>query len=204
MTLEGHSAMAVIGDKLGLYKALAAGPLTSKELAENTGTNERYVREWLASQAAGGYVNYDPAMHQFSLSDEQAFALTDENGPLFFPGAFQLALSAVRSEPRISDAFKTGEGVGWHEHDSGLFAGTERFFKPGYAANLTSSWIPALDGLEERLNAGAKVADVGCGHGASTIMMAQSYPQSTFVGFDYITSIEHARRKAQRQASQIE
>jgi 2-polyprenyl-3-methyl-5-hydroxy-6-metoxy-1,4-benzoquinol methylase len=192
-----HSAMAVIGDKLGLYKALAAGPLTSRELAQKTRANERYVREWLASQAAGGYVNYDPAMDQFSLSDEQAFALTDENGPLFFPGAFQLALSAVRSEPRISDAFKTGAGVGWHEHDSGLFAGTERFFRPGYAANLTSSWIPAFDGLEERLNAGAKVADVGCGHGASTILMAQSYPQSTFIGFDYHEpSIEYARRKA--------
>ena len=194
-----HSAMAVIGDKLGLYKALAAGPISSKELAQKTGTNERYVREWLASQAAGGYVNYDPARQQFSLSDEQAFALIDENGPLFFPGAFQLALSAVRSEPRISDAFKTGDGVGWHEHDSGLFAGTERFFRPGYMANLTSSWIPALDGLEERLNAGAKVADVGCGHGASTILMAQSYPQSTFLGFDYHEpSIEQARRKAKQ------
>ena len=194
-----HSAMAVIGDKLGLYKALAKGPISSRELAQQTGTNERYVREWLASQAAGGYVNYDPAKNEFSLSDEQAFALTDEHGPLFFPGAFQLALSAVRSEPRISDAFKTGAGVGWHEHDSGLFAGTERFFRPGYMANLTSSWIPALDGLEKRLNAGAKVADVGCGHGASTILMAQSYPQSTFVGFDYHeASIEEARRKAQQ------
>jgi len=151
-----HCAMAVIGDELGLYKALAAGPLNSTELAQKTGTNERYVRECLSSQAAGGYVNYDPAMHRFSLSDEQAFALTDENGPLFFPGAFQLALSAVRSEPRISDAFKTGEGVGWHEHDSGHFAGTERFFRPGYAANLTSSWIPALDGLEGKLKAEPK------------------------------------------------
>jgi len=194
-----HCAMAVIGDKLGLYKALAAAPLTSGELAQKTGTNERYVREWLASQAAGGYVTYDPVRQQFSLSDEQAFALTDENGPLFFPGAFQLALSAVRAEPRISDAFKTGEGVGWHEHDSGLFAGTERFFRPGYAANLTSSWIPAFTGLEEKLNAGGKVADVGCGHGASTILMAQSYPQSTFVGFDYHeASIEQARRKAKQ------
>ena len=194
-----HCAMAVIGDKLGLYKALAAAPLTSGELAQKTGTNERYVREWLASQAAGGYVTYDPIRQQFSLSDEQAFALTDENGPLFFPGAFQLALSAVRAEPRISDAFKTGEGIGWHEHDSGLFAGTERFFRPGYAANLTSSWIPAFTGLEEKLNAGGKVADVGCGHGASTILMAQSYPQSTFVGFDYHeASIEQARRKAKQ------
>src|SRR5204862_3945660 len=132
--------------------------------------------------------------HQFSLSEEQAFALTDENGPLFFPGAFQLALSAVRSEPRISDAFKTGEGVGWHEHDPGLFRGTERFFRPGYAANLTSSWIPSLDGVEAKLNAGARVADVGCGHGASTILMAKAFPKSTFVGFDYHgRSLEYAR-----------
>lgn len=193
-----HSAMAVIGDKLGLYKAMAeAGPLTSEELAKRTGTTERYVREWLASQAAGGYANYDAATRRFFLTEEQAFALTDENGPVFLPGAFQLALSAVKSEPRIAAAFKTGEGVGWHEHDAGLFGGTERFFRPGYAANLVDQWIPALEGLEEKLKAGAKVADVGCGHGASTILMAQAYPQSTFVGFDYHQrSVEHARTKA--------
>ena len=195
-----HSAMAVIGDKLGLYKALAeAGPLNSSELAKRSRTNERYVREWLASQAAGGYVNYDQATDRFSLSEEQAFALTDENGPVFLPGAFQLALSAVRSEPRIADAFRTGEGVGWHEHDSGLFAGCERFFRPGYMANLTSSWIPAFAGLEEKLKIGTKVADVGCGHGASTILMAQAFPQSTFVGFDYHQpSIDHACRQAEQ------
>ena len=195
-----HSAMAVIGDKLGLYKALAeAGPLSSSELAKRSRTNERYVREWLASQAAGGYVNYDQATDRFSLSEEQAFALTDENGPVFLPGAFQLALSAVRSEPRIADAFRTGEGVGWHEHDAGLFAGCERFFRPGYMANLTSSWIPAFAGLEEKLKIGAKVADVGCGHGASTILMAQAFPQSTFVGFDYHQpSIDHACRQAEQ------
>ena len=194
-----HSAMAVIGDKLGLYKALAeAGPLTSEELAEKTGTTERYVREWLASQAAGGYASYDAATGRFFLSEEQAFALTDENGPVFLPGAFQLALSAVRSEPRIATAFKTGEGVGWHEHDSGLFAGTERFFRPGYAANLVDQWIPAFEGLEAKLKAGAKVADVGCGHGASTILMAMSFPKSTFVGFDYHErSVESARAKAE-------
>jgi 2-polyprenyl-3-methyl-5-hydroxy-6-metoxy-1,4-benzoquinol methylase len=193
-----HSAMAVIGDKLGLYKALAeGGPLTSEELAGRTGTNERYVREWLASQAAGGYASYDAETRRFFLTEEQAFALTDENGPVFLPGAFQLALSAVKSEPRIAKAFQTGEGVGWHEHDPGLFCGTERFFRPGYAANLINSWIPALEGVEGKLRAGARVADVGCGHGASTILMAQAYPGSTFVGFDYHQgSIEHARAKA--------
>ena len=193
-----HSAMAVIGDKLGLYKAMAeSGPLTSEELATRTGTTERYVREWLASQAAGGYASYDAATRRFFLTEEQAFALTDENGPVFLPGAFQLALAAVKSEPRITTAFKTGEGVGWHEHDAGLFGGTERFFRPGYAANLTGSWIPALEGMEEKLKAGARVADVGCGHGASTILMAQAYPKSTFVGFDYHqSSVEQARRKA--------
>lgn len=193
-----HSAMAVIGDKLGLYKAMAeAGPITSAELAKRTGTTERYVREWLASQAAGGYASYDAATGRFFLSEEQAFALTDENGPVFLPGAFQLALSAVKAEPRISEVFRTGEGVGWHEHDAGLFRGTERFFRPGYAANLLSSWIPALEGVEAKLKAGARVADVGCGHGASTILMAQAYPSSTFVGFDYHQgSIDYARNKA--------
>jgi 2-polyprenyl-3-methyl-5-hydroxy-6-metoxy-1,4-benzoquinol methylase len=193
-----HSAMAVIGDKLGLYKALAeSGPLTSEELARRTGTTERYVREWLASQAAGGYASYDAEAGRFFLTEEQAFALTDENGPVFLPGAFQLALSAVKSEARIATAFQTGEGVGWHEHDAGLFGGTERFFRPGYAANLAGSWIPALEGVEEKLKVGARVADVGCGHGASTILMAQAYPKSTFVGFDYHQpSVEHARRKA--------
>ena len=196
-----HSAMAVIGDKLGLYKALAeAGPITSEELAKRTGTTERYVREWLASQAAGGYASYDAATGRFFLTEEQAFALTNDQGPIFLPGAFQLALAAVKSEPRISTAFKTGEGVGWHEHDSGLFGGTERFFRPGYAANLVSSWIPALEGVEEKLKAGAKVADVGCGHGASTILMAQAYPKSTFVGFDYHrASVESARSRAQEE-----
>lgn len=192
-----HSAMAVIGDKLGLYKAMAkAGPLTPEELAASTGTTERYVREWLASQAAGGYASHDAATGRFFLTEEQAFALTDENGPVFLPGAFQLALAAVKAEPRIAEAFRTGEGVGWHEHDAGLFRGTERFFRPGYAANLISSWIPALEGVDEKLMSGAKVADVGCGHGASTILMAQAYPKSTFVGFDYHQgSIEYARKK---------
>jgi 2-polyprenyl-3-methyl-5-hydroxy-6-metoxy-1,4-benzoquinol methylase len=193
-----HSAMAVIGDKLGLYKAMAeAGPVTAEELAARTGTTERYVREWLSSQAAGGYASYDAATGRFFLTEEQAFALTDENGPVFLPGAFELALAAVKAEPRIADAFQTGEGVGWHEHDAGLFRGTERFFRPGYAANLISSWIPALEGVDEKLKSGARVADIGCGHGASTILMAQAYPKSRFSGFDYHQgSIDYARRKA--------
>src|SRR5215813_1057329 len=193
-----HAAMVVIGDKLGLYKTLAeAGPISSKELAHRTGTTERYVREWLASQAAGGYVNYNGATGCYSLSEEQAFALADESSPAFMPGAFQVALSAVKSEVRITEAFRTGEGVGWHEHDPELFRGTERFFRPGYAANLITSWIPSLDGIEARLRSGARVADVGCGHGASTILMAKAFPKSTFIGFDYHEpSVLAARERA--------
>ena len=193
-----HGAMVVIGDKLGLYKALAeAGPLTPKELADRTETTERYVREWLASQAAGGYVNYDGASGRYCLSEEQAFTMANEESPAFLPGAFQLAVAAVKSESRIEQAFRTGDGVGWHEHDPALFRGTERFFRPGYAANLMSSWIPSLEGVEEKLKAGSRVADVGCGHGASTILMAKAYPKSTFIGFDYHgRSIENARKAA--------
>jgi len=193
-----HSAMAVIGDKLGLYKALAeAGPLTPEVFVTGTGTTERYVREWLASQAAGGYASYDTATGRFFLTEEQAFALTDETGPVFLPGAFELALAAVKAEPRIAAAFQTGEGVGWHEQDAGLFRGTERFFRPGYATNLISSWIPSLEGVDEKLKSGAKVADIGCGHGASTILMAQAYPECKFFGFDYHQgSIDIARKKA--------
>lgn len=192
-----HGAMVVIGDKLGLYKTLAeAGPLTPKELAERTGTAERYVREWIASQAAGGYVTYN-GDGRYSLTEEQAFTMANEDSPAFLPGAFQLAVAAVKSESRIEQAFRTGEGMGWHEHDPELFKGTERFFRPGYAANLMTSWIPALDGVEEKLKAGARVADVGCGHGASTILMAKAFPNSTFLGFDYHgRSIEYARKAA--------
>lgn len=193
-----HAGLVVMGESLGLYKAMAGGgPLTSAELAERTGTNERYVREWLNSQAAGGYVEYDAAAGRYSLSEEQAFALADENSPAYLPGAFLLAVSALRAVPQITERFRTGEGFGWHEHDHGLFRGTELFFRPGYAANLISSWIPSLEGVEERLKKGAKVADVGCGLGASTILMAQAYPDSTFVGYDYHNgSIEIARRRA--------
>ncbi len=193
-----HAGLVVIGESLGLYKALAAGPLTSAELAGRTGTDERYVREWLNSQAAGDYVQYDPSTGRYSLSEEQAFALADEKSPAYLPGAFLVAVSALRAVPQITERFRSGEGFGWHEHDHGLFRGTELFFRPGYAANLTSSWIPALDGVEGKLKAGAKVADVGCGLGASTILMAQHYPASAFVGFDYHDgSIEMARQRAE-------
>jgi SAM-dependent methyltransferase len=193
-----NAALVRIGDKLGLYKGLAAGgPQTPAELAKRTGTAERYVREWLSCQAAGGYVTYDPSNGKFHLDDEQAFTMADESSPAFLPGAFQTALASIRAEDALLERFKTGEGLGWHEHHPELFVGVERFFRPGYAANLVSSWIPALQGVKEKLENGAKVADVGCGLGASTILMAKSYPKSQFVGFDYHDkSIESARQRA--------
>jgi SAM-dependent methyltransferase len=193
-----HTALVVLGDKLGLYKALAAGgPLTPGELAQRTGTAERYVREWLNAQAAGGYVDYDASAERYSLSPEQAALLVDEESPVFIVGAFQTAAAAVRIWPRLQDAFRTGEGVSYFEHDPDLFVGMERLFRTGYAAHLVQSWIPSLDGIEERLRAGARVADIGCGHGAATILMAQAYPRSTFVGFDYHgPSIDEARERA--------
>ena len=192
-----HAGMVVIGDKLGLYKALAAGPMTSAQLAAKTGTDERYVREWLSSQAAGGYVEYDAKAKNFHMTEEQVFALATEGSPAYIPGAFELATAALKAVPRMIENFKTGAGLGWHEHDHGLFHGTEKFFRPGYAANLVSAWIPALDGVDAKLRAGAKVADVGCGLGASTILLAQAYPKSTFHGFDYhAPSIAWARESA--------
>jgi SAM-dependent methyltransferase len=192
------AALVVLGDRLGLYKAMAdAGPLSSAELADRTGTAERYVREWLNAQAAGGYVSYDPRTQRYTLPPEQAFALADEGSPVFLPGAFQGMVAGVRDAHLLADAFRTGAGVGWHEHTPDLFEGTERFFRTGYQANLVSSWIPSLEGVEAKLRAGASVADVGCGHGASTILMAQAYPASSFVGFDYhAASIEKARSRA--------
>jgi SAM-dependent methyltransferase/transcriptional regulator with XRE-family HTH domain len=187
----------IVGDRLGLYRALAEKPQRPHELAERTGTAPRYVEEWLRGQAAGGYVQYDEAAGTYSLTEEQAFALTDPDGPIYLPGAFQLALGALRAESRIVDAFRTGAGVGWHEHHQDVFAGCERFFRPGYAANLVESWLPALDGVVEKLRRGARVADVGCGHGASTLLMADAFPSSTFVGSDYHHgSIDAARQRA--------
>jgi SAM-dependent methyltransferase len=195
------AALVVIGDRLGLYRAMAdGGAVTAAELAARTGTDERYVREWLSNQAAGGYVSYDAAEDQFFLSPEQSFALAQEGSPAFMPGAFQVATALVKDEEKVERAFVGRHGVGWHDHHADLYSGTERFFRPGYAANLVSSWIPALDGVQEKLQDGARVADVGCGHGASTILMAQAFPRSDFVGFDYHdASIAQARAAASRE-----
>ncbi|HXX15833.1 MAG TPA: class I SAM-dependent methyltransferase [Candidatus Eremiobacteraceae bacterium] len=195
-----HAGMVVIGEKLGLYKALAENAMTSAELAAKTKTDERYVREWLASQAAGGYITYDEKSNKFSLSEEQAFALAKEDSPAYLPGAFELALGSLSAVPRIAESFRTGAGMGWHEHEDGVFHGCEKFFRPGYAANLVSSWIPSLREVKDKLEAGAKVADVGCGKGASTLLMAKAFPKSKFYGFDYHDkSIEGARESAKRE-----
>ena len=196
-----HGATVVVGEMLGLYKAMAgAGTLTSKELADKTGTSERYVREWLAAQAASGYVNYDAKAGRYSLSPEQATALADESSPAYVPAAFQIAASLFEDAPRISEAFRTGKGVGWHEHHRELFEGTEEFFRSGYIGNLMSSWLPALEGIVPKLEAGARVADVGCGYGAPTILMGKAYPKSAFIGYDYHPeSIDHARKSAARE-----
>ncbi len=188
----------VIGEKLGLYKAMAgAGPLSSQEVADRAGAAERYVREWLRNQAAGGYVEYDPDTDRYTLPDEHALALADEDSPLYVLGVYDMVASLYADEERLREAFRTGEGLGWHEHDHRLFRGTERFFRPGYRGHLVAEWIPALDGVQEKLERGAKVADVGCGHGASTIILAEAFPNSEFFGFDYHPeSIERAREAA--------
>ena len=193
-----NTALVVMGDKLGLYRAMAgAGPLASGELAERTGTAERYVREWLNAQAAGGFVSYDPDTGRYTLPPEQAIALTDPDSPAYLPGFFQIALGSLLDSPKITAAVRTGAGFGWGEHGHDVLDGCERFFRPGYAANLTSAWLPALDGVVAKLEQGARVSDVGCGHGSSTILMAQAYPNSTFIGTDYHDgSIETARGRA--------
>jgi SAM-dependent methyltransferase len=190
--------LMMIGEKLGLYKAMAhAGPLTSQEVAERSGAAERYVREWLGNQAAGGYVSYDPDSDSYTLPDEQALALADEDSPFYILGVYDSVASLYADEDRILEAFRSGEGMGWHEHDHRLFRGTERFFRPGYRAHLVAEWIPALEGVQEKLERGAKVADIGCGHGASTIIMAAAFPNSEFFGFDYhAPSIERAQAAA--------
>ncbi|HEY7836037.1 MAG TPA: methyltransferase domain-containing protein [Solirubrobacteraceae bacterium] len=192
--------LMVMGEKLGLYKAMAgAGPMSSDDLAEKTGVAERSVREWLGNQAAGGYITYDPDTDRYTLPDEQALALADEDSPFYILGVYESIASLYADEDRITEAFRSGEGMGWHEHDHRLFRGTERFFRPGYRGNLVAEWIPALEGVGEKLERGAKVADIGCGHGASTIIMAEAFPNSEFFGFDYHeASIAAAREAAER------
>ncbi|MET0828289.1 MAG: class I SAM-dependent methyltransferase [Microbacterium sp.] len=193
-----NAALVVMGDKLGYYRDLAAnGPSTPGQLAERTQTAEPYAREWLNAQAAGAYVTYDPATKRYTLPPEHALAMTDPDSPAFLPGFFQIALGTVHDTQHIVDAARSGAGYGWHQHDTDVHVGCERFFRPSYHANLISIWIPALDGVEQKLRDGALVADVGCGHGASTILMAQAFPNSTFVGSDYhLASIETARARA--------
>lgn len=195
-----HATLIVVGDKLGLYRAMAgAGWVTPAQLAAKTSTSERYVREWLHANAASGYVTYDSATGAFQLPPEQAFALTVQD----LPGAFHIISACFKDEPKITQAFRTGEGVGWHEHDANLFFGTERFFRPNYQNHLLAEWIPSLEGVAEKLTRGATVADVGCGHGASTMLMAKAYPKSRFFGFDYHSgSIEYARHVAGRDGLQ--
>lgn len=195
----GSSTLVVVGEKLGLYKKMAdSDPLTAKQLSEKTGVLERYVSEWLNNQAAGGYVTYDPMTGKYSLTEEQAACLADENSLTYLPGSFQAFLSMAKDEEKIARAFKEGKGIPWGDHHCDLYEGTEKFFKTSYMANLVSTWIPSLEGVEEKLKNGALVADIGCGHGSSTIIMAKEYPKSTFVGFDYHPpSIETAKRRAQ-------
>ncbi len=196
-----NTALVVMGDRLGFYRALAdAGPLTPAELAERTGTAERYVREWLNAQAAGGYVGYDPDSVRYTLPAEHAVALTDESSPAYLPGFFQIALGTVHDSPRITEAAKTGTGIGWHDHVRDVHEGCERFFRPGYNANLIPAWLPALDGVVGKLQRGARVADVGCGHGASTILMAHAFPASTFAGSDYHEGSIHVARERAEEA----
>jgi 2-polyprenyl-3-methyl-5-hydroxy-6-metoxy-1,4-benzoquinol methylase len=199
------AALVVIGDRLGLYRAMAAsGPMTPAELAKRTETTERYIREWLNAHAAGGYVTYEPESGRYALPVEQAVALADEMSPAFVPGLFQVTQAMWNGQPKIEDNFRTGKGLEWgHQHPC-LFEGTERFFRSGYIGNLTGSWLPALDGVVDKLLAGAKVADVGCGLGASTILMAKAFPKSRFFGFDsHAASIALAEQRA-RDAGVIE
>jgi SAM-dependent methyltransferase len=191
------AGQVVIGHRLGLYRALVDNPGTADDLARRTSCDPRYVTEWARGQAAGGYVEYDADGDTYSLTDEQAFILAEPDTAVYAPGAFVLALASLKAEDRVTEAFRTGQGMGWHEHDEDVFIGCEQFFRPGYVANLVSSWIPALDGVAEKLTAGAKVLDAGCGLGASTILLAETYPDAEVVGCDYHEeSIELARKRA--------
>jgi SAM-dependent methyltransferase len=193
-----NGALVMIGGELGLWRAMQdAGPLSAAEVAEQSGVAERYVREWLCAQAASGYVDYDAASDTFTLPPEQAMAFANEDSPVYLLGGYHVISSAFKDRPKLAERFRSGDGFGWHEHDAELFLGTEQFFRPGYRAHLVADWIPALDGVEAKLRDGAKVADIGCGHGVSTILMAQAYPESTFLGADYHgASIERAGRLA--------
>jgi SAM-dependent methyltransferase len=193
-----NGALVVMGDRLGYYRDLAEhGPSTAAELARRTGTGPHYAAEWLNAQAAGGFVEYDPASTRYTLPAEHAVALTDENSPAYLPGFYQLADGVVRDAPQVIEAARRSGGLGWHEHNADVHLGCERFFRPGYAANVVAGWLPALDGVLPKLQDGARVADVGCGHGASTILMAQAFPRSVFVGSDYHQgSIGTARERA--------
>jgi len=195
-----HAALIVIGDRLDLYRAMGDGEkFTPAELARRTGTAERYVREWLNANAAAHYVEYDAATGTYSMTPEQSFALAKDDSAVHLPGFYHMVASCMKDEEKLTEVFRTGKGFGWHEHEPGLFHGCERFFRPGYLANLTTNWIPALDGVEAKLKSGARVADVGCGHGASTLLMAQAYPDSEFHGFDYHdASIATAQEKAKK------
>ncbi|RPH95958.1 MAG: class I SAM-dependent methyltransferase [Lysobacterales bacterium] len=190
--------LVVLGDRLGLYKALAAdGPMTSDDLADRTATTERYVREWCLAQAGFGYISYDAASGRFSMSPEQQAVFADADSPTFLTGGYYAIAAMCIDEPKVTHIFKSGEGLSWGEHDNCLFCGTEKFFRPGYRASLVSEWLPALDGVVGKLQAGGKVADVGCGHGASTLVMAEAFPRSEFIGFDFHdASIECANQRA--------
>ncbi|GAA0949236.1 class I SAM-dependent methyltransferase [Pseudonocardia zijingensis] len=196
MAATGAAGLTVIGHRLGLYRALEEGPATPEQFAERTGCHERYLAEWLRGQAAGGYVTYDRTTGEFSLTEEQAFCLADPNGPNV-PAVFLIGLGYLRAEPRLTEAFRTGEGVAWHEHSEDVFVGCDAFYRPGYVASLVPEWIPALDGVAEKLAAGGRVADVGCGLGSSSVLLAEAYPKATVVGSDYhAESIDLARKKA--------
>jgi len=197
MGAASNGALVILGDKLGLFRALAQGAMTSVELAAATGTHERYVREWLSAQAASGFVGYEADTAKFFMSPEQAAVFADEDSPVFVAGGFSFLSAVYNDEPKLAEAFKSGKGLHWGEHCNCLFCGVERFFRPGYRAHLVAEWLPALDGVVAKLELGARVADVGCGHGASTLLMAQAFPNSEFVGIDYHDgSIAHARKQA--------